>query len=146
MRSIINLLRLLLGIVVGMALMAVMPIYHEPFGGCKTHGFATLELGCTLWLDVLLGFGIVFLVACVGPNSWRPQFWGFAIVIILASMGGSSAIKTGIHLDIFSNPSRMVFFWRGAGVATFLGGLSGVGFYYLVLYIRSVIDRRRTQV
>lgn len=146
MRSIINLLRLLLGIVVAIVLMAGMPIYDEPFGGCITRGFATLERGCTLWLDVLLGFGIVFLVACVGPNSWRPQFWGFAIVIIVASMGGYAAFNTGIHLDIFWNPSIMVYYWKGAGVATVLGGLLGVGFHYLLLYIRSIIDRGRTQV
>lgn len=149
MRSIINLLRLLLGIVVGMALIAVMPIYDEPFSGCMTHGFTTLERGCTLWFDVLLGFGIVFVVASVGPNSWRPQFWGFAIVIILAIMGGSSGLWTitrGMLLDILSHPSIMVYYWKGAGVATFLGGLLGVGFHYLLLYIRSIIDRARTQV
>ncbi len=135
MRPICTSLRLLLCIVISIVFMAAMPIYDEPFGGCKTRGFATLELGCTLWLDVLLGFSIVFLVACFGQTRWRPQLWGFAIVMVVASIGGLSAIKSGIYLNIFSHPDDMAFYWSGSGVATFFGGLLGVGFYYLFFWL-----------
>ena len=63
MRSINTFLRFSLSIAVGIAFIAAMPVYDEPFGGCTARGYATLELGCSLWFDVLLGFGIVFLVA-----------------------------------------------------------------------------------
>ncbi len=146
MKSIINLLRLLLGIVVGIAFTAVIPIYSEPFVGCAVRGFATLQPGCTLWLDVLLGFGFVFCVAIIGPNSWRPQLWAFAFVVLVASMGGLSAISSGDHLYVFSHPANMVFYWKGAGLATFLGGLLGVGFHYLLLHICTIVGRGRPQV
>lgn len=134
MRSVSKLFRLFLGILASIVLIAVMPIYDQPLGGCTSNGFATLELGCTLWLDVLLGFGVVFLVACIGPGGWRPQLWGMAIVFVAASIGGLPAIKSGVYLDAFSHPVNMVFYWKGAGIATFVGGLLGGGFYYLLIY------------
>lgn len=132
MRSIIPYFRMLLGIVVGTAFIGNVPLYDMPFTGCASHGFVTLEAACTLWFDVLIGFGFVFLVACIGPNRWRSQLWAGAAVIIVASMGGLSAMKSGLHLDIFSHPENMVYLWMGPGLATFLGGLLGVGLYYLL--------------
>lgn len=132
MRSIIPFLGMLLGIVVGTAFIAAIPDYGAPFGGCASHGFATLELGCTLWLDVFRGFGFVFLVACIGPNRWRPQLWAGGVVIIVASMGGLSAMKSGLHLDIFSHPENIVYHWTGTSLAIFLGGLLGVVLHYLL--------------
>lgn len=132
MRSIIPFFRMLLGIVVGTAFIGNVPHYDMPFTGCTSYGFVTLEVGCTLWFDVLIGFGFVFLVACIGPNRWRPQLWAGAAVIIVASMGGLSAMQTGMHLDLFSRPENMVHLWMGPGLATFLGGALGVGLYYLL--------------
>ncbi len=146
MQFTINLLRLLLGLLVCREIIGRMPIYGEPFSGCAVRGFATLQPGCTVWLDVLLGFGIVLSVAIIGPNGWRPQYWGFAIAVLVASLGGLSAISTVDYLEVFSYPASMLFYWKGAGLGTVLGGLLGVGFHYLLLRIRSAVGRRRPQV
>jgi hypothetical protein len=132
MRFIISFSRMLLGIVVGTAFIGNVPLYDMPFTGCTSYGFVTLEVGCTLWFDVLIGFGFVFLVACIGPKRWQPQLWAGAAVIIVASLGGLSAIQSGLHLNIFSHPEHMIYLWMGPGLATFLGGLLGVGLYYLL--------------
>ena len=146
MQFTINLLRLLLGLLVCKELIWRMPSYGEPFWGCAVRGFATLQPGCTVWLDVLLGFGIVFSVAIIGPNGWRPQYWGFAIAVLVASMRGLSAIVWGDYYYVLHDPASIVVYWKGAGLATVLGGLLGVGFHYLLLRIRSAVGRRRPQV
>jgi hypothetical protein len=141
MWSITTLLRLILSILVGITLIAVMPIYDEPFGGCAIGGYITLDLGCTLWLDVLLGFVIVSIVSWIGPNCWQPHVWGMALVILVASLGGISAIKSGVYLDIVSHPANISYYWKEeASLATLLGGILGIGFYYLLLYARSILD------
>ena len=127
--SVTTVLRLILSVVVGLVFIALMPIYDEPFGGCQVEGFATLELGCSLWPDVLLGLGTVLLVAFIGPNQLRPYFWGLAIVTVVAVLGGPSGIKSGMHLDILSQPANLLFYWRGSGLAVFLGGLLGIGIF-----------------
>lgn len=132
MPSVTSVLRLFLGIVTGLIFMAVLPIYNEPFGGCQSRGFTTLELGCSLWPDALLGFGTVLLVAFVGPNRMRPHFWGLAMITVVAIFGGPSAIKSGMYLDIWSQPTNMAFYWKGSSVAIFLGGLVGTGTFYFL--------------
>ena len=123
--------------------MGMITIYNLALGGCTGNGFATLQRGCTLWLDVLLGFVIVLSVAVIGPNRWRLQFWGFAVVALVASIGGLSAISSGDCSYVFSDPAGVFFYWQGAGLATFLGGLLGLAISHLLLHIRSEFSRRR---
>jgi hypothetical protein len=59
-----------------------------------------------------------------------------ALVILVASLGGISAIKSGVYLDIVSYPANISYYWKKeASLATLLGGIFGIGFYYLLVYI-----------
>lgn len=131
MRSTANILRVILSIMIGLAFMGLMPVYDEPFVGCQTRGFATLVLGCSLWPDFLTGLVTALVIALIGPRQLRPQLWGLTIVTIIAILGGPAAIKSGMHLNILK-PAEMMFYWRGSGLALFLGGLMGSGIFYFL--------------
>jgi hypothetical protein len=121
-----DLLRALLGVMAGLALMGLMPVYDEPFVGCQARGFATLMLGCSLWPDFLVGLVTVLVVTLIGPRRFRPHLWGLAFVTIVAVLGGPAAIKSGMHLNLL-RPADMMFYWSGPGLALLFGGLLGSG-------------------
>ncbi|MGB1800281.1 MAG: hypothetical protein ACPHLK_05570 [Gammaproteobacteria bacterium] len=141
MKSIGNLLRIVISILVCIAFVGVIPIYDQPFDGCKTYGFVTLELGCTLWLDVLVGLGIVFFFILIVPRHLKPHLLGGTIVIILAGLGGLPAIKSVVYLDVLSHPDYMIFYWQRSGLATVLGGLLGIWLYYILLKLSKSKDK-----
>lgn len=128
----VDALKVLLSVMVGLAFMAIMPIYDEPFGGCQDRRFITLVRGCSLWPDFLIGLGVVLLVASLGPNRRLTHLWGVGVVTAVAVLGGPGAIKAGIHLDLWSQPSNLIFYWRGSGMALVLGGLVGSGLLMII--------------
>jgi hypothetical protein len=132
MRACVDVLRVVAGAMLGLVLMGLMPLYNQPYGGCPVRGFATMERGCSSWPDFLVGMMIVLVVALIGPNRLRPQLWGLVVVMILAVPGGPLAIKQGMHLNLL-RPDEMMYYWSGAGLALFLGGLLGSGMFALCL-------------
>jgi hypothetical protein len=119
-----DLIRAITSIIAGIALIGLMPRYSEPFVGCQSHGFATLELGCSLWPDFFLGLASALVVGLIGPERFRPPRWGLAFVTVVAVLGGPEAVRSGMLLDLF-RPAEMIFYWRGPGSALWLGGLLG---------------------
>lgn len=69
-----NLLRLFLSIIVGILFIIAMPIYDEPFSGCTTSGFATLELDALcglMYYSVLVLCSLLFaLVQIVADHNF----------------------------------------------------------------------------
>ncbi|WP_440223063.1 hypothetical protein ACQQ2N_18590 [Dokdonella sp. MW10] len=138
MKIAFDLLRALIGIIAGVAVMGAVPIYSEPFLGCQVRGFATLMKGCSVWPDFIAGLATVLVVTVIGPARFRPQLRGLVLVATVVVLGGLAAIKSGMHPNL-SRPAEMVFYWEGAGLALFLGGLTGSG---IALYLSHLLKAR----
>ena len=126
------LLRMLLAVVVAIAFLALLPVYHEPISGCQGSAYLTFDPACSAWLDFGAGFGTVMLLAVLGPGASKPHLWGLAIVMLLAALGGPWAVKSGSHLSFWSDPASLFALWGETGFAMALGGGVAAGIYTLV--------------
>lgn len=142
MQPVSSIVRVIIGIMAGLILIFLMPIYEEPFGGCQAMGFATFVLGCSLWPDLALGFSLVLLVSLIGGTRRKAALWGIALVVALAIVGGPSGLKSGMPIASWSQPSDLKYFWFGSGTAVLMGGVLGSLLYWLLvrIYYRSSPD------
>lgn len=134
MRKLLDSFRMLLGIILELAFLGTIPIRSQPFSGCDSIGYSTLVLGCTSWVYLFSGFGMVLLISVIGPKRMKPHFWGLMIVIFLSLFGGAEAIKHGDYIDIFNNPEAMLYYWRWVTVPMTLGAVIAYGIIIAINY------------
>lgn len=135
MKKLLDSFRMLLGIILGLAFLGIIPIRSQPFPGCDSVGYSTLVLGCTSWVYLFSGLGMVLLISVIGPKKMKPHFWGLVMVILLSLFGGTEAIKHGDYVDIFSNPEAMLYYWRWVAVPMTLGAVIACGIIIATNYV-----------
>ncbi len=118
--------RLVIGVISSLLVVNSMSFYDQPFGGCEESGLTTLVHGCTSWQYFGLGIAVVFIFWVIKPKYVPLKYWGLLLVSLLALFGGPPGISNGTHLDIWSSPSIMIFYWREYGLAILFGGIVGV--------------------
>ena len=117
-------MRLIIALVLSIAWAGSIPVYGMPFGGCDAYGYATLELGCSTWLEFIRGFGFVLIWLVVAPT----RTWLYFLVLLLLVM-------LSVYQDVRFNGLTLLqsadgwYLALAQGFPILLGGLVALAIY-----------------
>lgn len=113
--------RVVAGITLAFFWIAVIPVYGEPFDGCKVSGYLTLQLGCSVWPQFISGFGFVLIAAVIAPSKARLHYVAVVVIVVITLLGGFEGLKTGVLYDVSCLDDRVAI--AAAAYPLAVGGL-----------------------
>jgi hypothetical protein len=135
-------IRVVVIIVTILLIVASINIYDQPFVGCENYSIFGLQVfGCSVWPHFARGLALVSIFWILLPFTSFSKYFGFIIVLILAVLGGLEAIQSGLHLELFNNPSSLQHYWVYHGVPSVVGG--GVGVIIFIYFDKKLFQRKQ---
>lgn len=98
-------------------LVASFPIFNEPFGGCAGYRVLTIEPGCSIWPEILLGSGVALVAWLTLSPFPLARYAVLALIIGMGLMGGPEVFKLGLPRDLDSLFHYIDWAWVTGGLA-----------------------------
>ncbi len=102
MRAIVTILRVFAAIILALLWVGLFPIYSDPFAGCDSYGYLTLQEGCSNWPQFFRGFGFVLIAAVIAPSRIHLHYVAIVVIGIATLFGGFEGLRLGGHFDVHS--------------------------------------------